>query len=80
MLECSDQTIETRLQEHYNDHIFLSMLKSMRTLLALEMWLSTSLMKNYNPLRTAMKTQLSTLCKNYENLEKHYDGKSYPTN
>jgi len=37
------------------------MLKGMRTLVALEMWLSASSMKNYNPLRTALKTKLSGL-------------------
>ena len=48
-----------QLKQSYYDHIFLSMLKGMRTLFALEMWLSTSSMKNYNPLRTALKTRLS---------------------
>jgi len=43
------------LQQPHN--LFLSMLKGMRTWLLLEMWLTISSMKNYNPLRTALKTK-----------------------
>ena len=73
--ECSDEDnvgktkqLKQKLQEYYNNHIFLPMLKGMRMLLALEMWFSISSMKNYNPLRTALKTKLSgsiSCCKNY---------------
>ena len=52
MLEYSDgdnygetKQLKQKLPEHYNNHIFLSMLKGMRTLFASEMWLSTSSMK-----------------------------------
>ena len=92
MLECSDgdsvgktKQLKQKLQELYNDHIFLSMLKGMRTLFALEAWLSTSLTKNYSPLRTALKTKLGELHKltfakfiRDEILEKK-DCKSYPS-
>jgi len=69
MLICSDEDnvgenkqLKLKLLEHYIDHIILSMLKGMRMLFALEMWLSASSMKNYYPLSTALKTKLSGLC------------------
>ena len=55
MLECSDgdnvgetEQLKQKQPEHYNDHIF-SLMKGMRTLFALGMWLSISSMKNNNP-------------------------------
>ena len=72
MLECSEREnvgetkqLKQKLLGHYNDHIFLSMLKGVRTLFAfaLEMWFSTSSMKNYNPLKITLKTKLSGLYK-----------------
>ena len=56
--------LKQKLQELYNDHIFLSILKGIRTLFALEMWLSTWSMKNYSPLRIALKTKLGGLQQN----------------
>jgi len=60
VLECSEgdnvgetKQMKQKLQEHYRDHIFLSMLKGMKMFIALEMRLSTSSMKSYSPLRTA---------------------------
>ena len=48
MLECFDgdnvgetKQLKQKLQELYNNHKFLSMLKGMRTMFALEMWLNT---------------------------------------
>jgi len=57
MLLSETKQLKQKLQEHYNDHIFLSILKDMRTLFVLEMWLSTSSLKYYDPLRTTLNTE-----------------------
>ena len=69
MLQYSDEDnagetkqLRQKLQKHCNNHIFFSMLKGMRTLFALELWLRTS-MKNYNLSRATLKTKLSGLYK-----------------
>ena len=40
--------LKKKLQVHYKEHIFLPMLKGVKTLFALKIWLSISSLKNGN--------------------------------
>ena len=72
--------IEAKATKDCNDHILFVNVEGHEDVVCLEMWLSTSSIKNYNPLRTVLKIKLSGFYKLSQKVIKFYNCKSYPTN